>query len=63
MARKKRTPEQIAERQRVREETRKLWDYLDREWDKLEERAAREGRPLKIGRPQRPLWAGPRSES
>jgi hypothetical protein len=62
MAKKKRTPEQIEERRRAREEYRKLWDYLDREWDKLEERAAREGRSLRVPRPARPVAAGPRTD-
>jgi hypothetical protein len=60
MKRKKttRTPEQraaeAAYRRYIDESTTALWDYLQREWDKLAEQAAREGRSPRFPRPVRP---------
>jgi hypothetical protein len=61
MARKRkktRTPEQRAadeaHRRYIEESTNALWDYLEREWDKLAAQAAREGRAPRFPRPVRP---------
>jgi hypothetical protein len=59
-SRKKRTPEEIAAEREFRRNTeeflRNLWRYLDAEWDKLEERYAREGREPRVPRPKKPIW-------
>ncbi|MHB8649389.1 MAG: hypothetical protein ACYDBR_04295 [Gaiellaceae bacterium] len=61
MKRKKtRTPEQRAAdeayRRYIDESSVALWDYLESEWDKLAEQAAREGRTPRFPRPVRPSF-------
>jgi hypothetical protein len=60
---RKRTPEEREEfarwERQTRENLRRLWDYLDQAWTELEESRRREGRPLRMARPERPIWAGP----
>jgi hypothetical protein len=55
MAKRKRTPEETAERReferRSDENMRRLRKLVDRGWDELEQRRAREGRELRIPRP------------
>ena len=65
MAKRKKTPEEREEfarwERQTRESLRRLWDYLDHAWTELEEQRRREGRPLRMPRPERPGWAGPES--
>ncbi len=61
MKSRKTTPEWDRDewRRQWAENSRRIGDYLDQAWDELEERARREGRPLRMERPERPVWAGP----
>jgi hypothetical protein len=55
MAKRKRTPEEIARRReferRSDENLRRLRELVERGWDELEERRAQQGRALRIPRP------------